>query len=68
MDDQRDLTRWLRGALAAGSCSACFDGDFPRYIWGRREGVMFEARLTNRDLGHYKGYPLGPGDEVEGLP
>mgnify|MGYP000700245894 CR=1 FL=1 len=41
-----------------GAVSANFEGSFPRYAWFKNEGVVYEARLINRELGQYKGYPL----------
>ena len=41
-----------------GSVSALFDSDYPRYVWKRVEGRVYEARLSNAGLGQYKGYPI----------
>lgn len=65
--DRDELTRWLREALRAGYAGQLWEGDFPRYVWCRRDGVTYEARLSNPELGHYKGYPLRPEESVEGL-
>jgi len=48
----------LRDAIRMGAVSANFEGSFPRYAWFKNEGVVYEARLINRELGQYKGYPL----------
>lgn len=45
-------------AVRDGSVSALFDGDYPRYVWKRVEGRVYEARLSNSGLGQYKGYPI----------
>lgn len=63
LHDQDELTRWLRTAIAAGQIGAPWEGDFPRYVWSRQGNRVFEARLSNRSQGTYKGYPLRP-DEV----
>lgn len=57
------LTEWLAGAVAAGDIGAPWEGDYPRYAWVRNEHGCFEARLTNRGQGTYKGYPLSD-DEI----
>jgi hypothetical protein len=65
--DPVELTSWLREAIVSGSVGEPWEGDFPRYVWTRREGVVYEARLVNQELGQYKGYPLHRGEEPEGL-
>ena len=42
-------------------------GEFPRYVWVANEEGCFEGRLTNRDQGIYKGYPLRPEECPEWL-
>lgn len=63
--DQAVLTAWLREAIAARQFGGPWEGDFPRYVWFRRSSRCFEARLSNREQGVYKGYPLKP-DEIPG--
>ena len=53
-----DVERWLKDAAMAGDVSADRSGDFPRYIWARRDGRTYEARLSNSITGQYKGYPI----------
>lgn len=53
-----ELTGWIRNAIERGWTSTEWDGGFPRYVWYAHEGDWFEARLSNRELGQYKGYPL----------
>jgi hypothetical protein len=53
-----ELTVWLRAAIIAGDVGAPWEGDFPRYAWIRRDGVLFEGRLVNSEAGWYKGYQL----------
>jgi hypothetical protein len=48
----------LREAIRAGRVSEAWEGAFPRYVWHFREEVLYEGRLSNRELGHYHGYPL----------
>lgn len=41
--------------------------DFPRYAWHKEKETVYEARLVNRELGEYKGYPLNETEWPEGL-
>lgn len=63
LKDQGLLTEWLREAIRAGHIGAPWEDDFPRYAWVRKGERCFEARLSNRQAGIYKGYPMEP-DEV----
>ena len=56
--NEKLITRWLRAAIRDGSTGAPWEGDFPRYVWHKEHGTVFEARLVNRSDGSYKGYPL----------
>ena len=67
LKDVDQLTGWLRAAIAAGQIGAPWEGDFPRYAWFRNDRGCFEARLTNRVSGQYKGYPLKPDEEPSWL-
>lgn len=53
---------WLRAAIAAGRVAGPLEGEFPRYAYHRQGGTWFEARLTNRVTGTYKGYPVESDD------
>jgi hypothetical protein len=61
------LTDWLREAINAGNVGAPWEGDYPRYVWHRQGGVVYEGRLVNQEQGHYKGYPLNKDEMPEGL-
>lgn len=52
------MTEWLREGIRLGQVSRKWDGDFPRNVWVRKEGVVYEARLVNQGSGEYKGWPL----------
>ena len=59
--EQQQVTKWLRTAIRSGWTGAPWEGrspSFPRYVWYRHGGTVFEGRLVNRGLGEYKGYPL----------
>ena len=45
-------------AIQRECVGSVFEGDFPKYAWGWLDGQLYEARLTNRSQGFYKGYPL----------
>jgi hypothetical protein len=53
-----EVLEWLRSAVREGSVSAALEGGFPRYVWRRVEGRVYEGRLSNSGLGEYKGYPI----------
>ena len=46
---------------------APWDGEFPRYVWYKRDNTVFEARLINRVNGSYKGYPLDKDEWPNGI-
>lgn len=66
-DRQDELTEWLRRGILAGQIGCPWEGDFPRYVWLRQGDKVFEARLVNRELGHYKGWELRTEEYPEGL-
>jgi hypothetical protein len=50
---------WLRDAITVGDVGGSWDGKpYPRYVWTRIEERVFEARLSNQELGQYHGYPI----------
>ena len=54
-----EIDSWLKAAIRAGTFGGPWEGGFPRYVWHRVESQAYEGRLTNRDSGEYKGYPIG---------
>ena len=56
---EREITVWVRNAIAKGNAGGFMEGAYPRYVWHRDGERLFEGRLTNRDRGEYKGYPIG---------
>lgn len=67
--DPARLTRVLRAAMQRGQVDRILEGRFPRKVWGRillSTGAvgLFEARLTNRETGEYKGYFIAEDDLV----
>lgn len=64
---QDRVTAWLRTAVRHRAVSATTDGEFPRYVWYWQQGATYEARLTNRERGQYKGYPLNPDEWPAGV-
>ena len=65
--DREQLSGWLRTAFRLGAVGPPWEGRFPRYVWYKHEGVVFEGRLVNRALGTYKGYPLGKDEWPAGI-
>lgn len=61
------ITKWLRDAVSRGNVGHYWEGNFPRYVWYRDGETVYEARLTNREKGEYKGYPLEESEWPEGL-
>lgn len=69
-----ELTEALRGAIRTGCVSETFDpSGFPRYVWGRFEGQLYEARHLATPAGAYKAFPIelfelpdGALDRMEG--
>lgn len=66
-DSQHELTQWLREAIQQGCVGAPWEGHYPRYVWYRKDDVVYEGRLVNRGNGEYKGYPLEQSEWPEGL-
>lgn len=57
-------TRLLKRGLRRGLVSAQKDNGFPRIIWSVTDnGIPLEARLDNKVLGTYHGYPLASNDD-----
>ncbi len=63
---QPTTQKWLTDAVARGHFSASWENGFPRYVWHREAGVVFEGRHIAQ--GQYKGYPLDSDERVRGLP
>lgn len=62
IEKQAELTNWLRDAISQGNAGGCMEGKFPRYVWYQYGDRGYEGRLTNRELGEYKGYPIHPDE------
>lgn len=65
--DPEVVCEWLRYAIRRGATGALWEGGFPRYVWYKERGTVFEGRLVNRGNGSYKGYPLGENEWPEGI-
>ena len=61
------VTGWLRAAIRRGATGAPWEGGFPRYVWYKDGGTVYEGRLVNRGRGTYKGYPLGDDEWPDGI-
>ena len=63
INNAEEITGWLREGIRNGNVSAYRDQNrFPRYVWAKREGRWFEARVVNSHDGSYKGYPVAEDD------
>lgn len=67
LQNANEITEWLKEGIRQGNIGELFEGDYPRYVWLKREDVLYEGRLVNREQGHYKGYPLSPSEHPKGL-
>lgn len=67
LDMQDEITRWLKEAIRRGAVGTIIEGGYPRYVWFKREGVVYKARLVNRGQGTYKGFPLETSEWPEGI-
>lgn len=61
------IKEWLREGIRRGTVSGPWEGEFPRYIWYKDGGTVYEARLVNREQGAYKGYPLEEAEWPEDI-
>lgn len=48
----------LRTAILRGQVSTEWRGIFPRYAWHREGDTVYQAVLSNEELGEYHAYPL----------
>ncbi|MEI6389004.1 MAG: hypothetical protein WCQ50_20535 [Spirochaetota bacterium] len=64
---QGDVQRWLREGITAGNFSDYWIKGFPKYVWYKEEGIVFEGQLMDPATGTYKGYPLESDEVVRGL-
>lgn len=55
---QSALTIELQRAIRLGHVDTVCENSFPRKVWCRIDNQIFEGRLTNREQGVYKGYPI----------
>jgi hypothetical protein len=56
---EREEAEWaLRSGILRGCICAQLEGEFPRYVWGRLRGKLYQARLINREQGHYKAWEI----------
>ena len=66
-NDRSAVDEWLRDAIRRGAVGTPWEGAFPRYVWYKHEGTVFEGRLVNREAGEYKGYPLDRDEWPAGI-
>ncbi len=61
------VNTWLREAFSKGAISEYMEGDFPRFVWYKTNGMAFQGRLTNRGNGEYKGFPVSLSELPKGI-
>ena len=61
------VSEWLRSAIRRGAIGAPWEGELPRYVWYKHDTIVFEARLVNREIGSYEGYPLDKEEWPRGI-
>ena len=64
---QKVVCGWLRSAIRRGATGAPWEGGFPRCVWYKDDGTVFEGRLVNRELGSYRGYPIDKDEWPRGI-
>lgn len=57
-NDLSKVESWLRTGIRRGAVNERWEGKYPRYVWFKDGGRVYEGRLVNRVAGQYKGYPL----------
>ena len=63
-----EATAALRNAIGRGQVSIEWDDEsFPRYVWVRDEGTLYEGRHTRGPHGSYHAYPIEEVDAPKGL-
>lgn len=65
--DQEKLQAELRKAIAQRQVCALRLGDFPKQVWCRIDGKVYEGFLVEQGEGTYKGYPLDEDELPPGL-
>ncbi|MCW5556016.1 MAG: hypothetical protein KIS67_28145 [Verrucomicrobiae bacterium] len=65
--DRKMLEKQLKKAINDGKVSAMHLGGFPKQVWCRIEGRVYEGFLIEQGQGTYKGYPLDQEECPPGL-
>jgi hypothetical protein len=60
-------TRWLRDGIGRGWFGSLWEGGFPRDVWCRDGDQCYQARLMNKVLGEYKGWPISEQELPAGI-
>ena len=66
-NSKSQIETWLRTGIVNGHTGVWEDG-YPRYVWYRKNGIVYEARQGSPGSGQYHGYPLAPQENVRCLP
>lgn len=57
-DKEEYITLNLKAAILQKTVSTEFESGFPKYVWGRLDGDLYEVRHINGPIGTYKAYKL----------
>lgn len=64
----RDAILLLRAGFRRGMVSRQTRRGWPRHVWAvGDDGVVYEAQLSNEEIGEYHGYPMKKGDSFAGF-
>lgn len=55
---REDAEAVLRRGILKGCVGTDLECGFPRYVWGWLDGKLYQARLINREQGHYKAWEI----------
>ena len=58
--DFKGLTEQLRASIKDGIVSEIFESGFPKYVWGKMNNKIYEARHIGAPAGRYKGWSIEP--------
>ena len=63
----KQVITMLKQGLRKGAVSEFWEGTFPRYVWYKDDGMVYEGRLVNKENGEYKGYPFNRSEWPKGI-
>ena len=65
-EDRKMATEWIQGAIRTGQYEFCQgDQDFPKKVWYRTDGQVWQGLVVNKAAGEYKGWPISEEERRE---